>query len=711
MVFVDCSTRLEFNKMSTVESDVVIGESSDNKEIREDEDDVDIPEDFFDEFEDNKFLDEIVEIVVPEQARLVRTSDTNENSTEANDEKPKVEESTEPTLKRCLDKINDLTRSIERRKQKLQTTLTKSSKRKRRSHTRSPSPTASRADRNVRNVRSRDRRFSPRRSPSGPRSGRRSRSRDRNRSRDRQRTSNGTRRDRSRSQSSTNRPRAMSFLEELEQKFAEKGQDFPEKELLIQSRSKKNGVSAVLDRQVAATVGYPQCEVPMNMSPYMPTVPMPMYNQTPYSPYWNANYMMNPMATNVQLAMQPLPFQAICAANDPTTMNVIPSDAKANDNKSRGNKDEVIARCRAASKILRGEENKVPKLRFLFTRTSMPMDTVDQEIPPLQSKKNVEFKETSANDKPCAPLEFLPSRTSELVQILGYNCSVIANRLRLKNVGKKVIDEIEDIDAEKQRSKERAYKEIETQTDSYKCPTCVVREAKSFSNKSTQAEAPKKVNIRTQTNEKDYRVPLIRQLSRISAGQLVAVSDFITLICEPRPSTSTEIFSVREKLMDIYNLSERGSDAIEAERARDHEARRRGNNNSCPKPNPPVEDLRSTIRGSSDHNMARIPPPPPLLVNYHMNVGMIDPEQAEREMRLQQMRYEENMRMMQIEEQRNRELEWEHQQQILQQQRQLQLQREQEEENARLQEMRNDRRNGFGRGNNHWNDGRGHARY
>ncbi|KAG4080253.1 hypothetical protein HA402_010745 [Bradysia odoriphaga] len=703
MVFVDCSTRFESSKMSTVESDVVIGESGDNKEIREDADDVDIPEDFFDEFEDNKFLDEIVEIVVPEQARLVRTSDTNENSTETNDDKPNVEESTEPILKLCLDKINDLTRSIERRKQKLQTTISKSSKRKRRSHTRSPSPATSRADRNVR---SRDRRFSPRRSPSGPRSKRRSRSRDRNRDRQKR-----TRRDRSRSQSTTNRPHVMSFLEELEQKFAEKGQDFPEKELLIQSRSKKNGVATVTDRQVVATVGYPQCEVPINMSPYMPTVQMPMYNQAPYPPYWNGNYLMNPMTTNVQLAMQPLPFQAICAANDPTTVNVIPNDVKTIEKKSRGNRDEVITRCRAASKILRGEENKVPKLRFLFTRTSMPMDPVDQVISPLQSKKNVEFKETSANEKPCAALEFLPSRTSELVQILGYNCSVIANRLRLKNVGKKVIDEIEDIDAEKQRSKERAYKESETQTDSYKCPTCVVREAKSFSNKSTQAEAPKKVNIRTQTNEKDYRVPLIRQLSRISAGQLVAVSDFITLICEPRPSTSTEIFSVREKLMDIYNLSERGSDAIEAERARDHEARRRGNNSNCTKPNPPVEDLRASIRGSSDHNMARIPPPPPLLVNYHMNVGMIDPDQAEHEMRLQQMRYEENMRMMQLEEQRNRELEWERQQQILQQQRLLQLQREQEEENARLQEMRNDRRNGFGRGNNHWNDGRGHGRY
>ncbi len=331
----------------------------------------------------------------------------------------------------------------------------------------------------------------------------------------------------------------------------------------------------------------------------------------------------------------------------------------------------------------------------------MPIEANEEKTPPLQSRKNVEFEQTSDNQKPFAPmLQFLPQRTRELVKILGYNCSGILNRLRLKDFADKVINEIEDFDAEKKRIKERTYKVSETQTESYKCPTCVHRESKHFSNKAIQTETPKKVSIRTQTNERDYREPLIRSLSRMTAGQLVAVSDFVSLICEPRPSTQTEVVTVREKLMDIYNLSERGPEAIEAERVRD----RRGVNNSS-MPGSPIEDLRASIRGTSDHNMGRVPPPPPpLLLNYHMDVGMIDPEQ---EMRLQQqMRYEESLRIIQYEEQRSREMEWERQQHI----QRLQLQREQEEENARL-EMQNDRRNnGYGRANN-WNGCRGNGRY
>lgn len=332
----------------------------------------------------------------------------------------------------------------------------------------------------------------------------------------------------------------------------------------------------------------------------------------------------------------------------------------------------------------------MPKLRFLFTRTSMPIEDGQEVTPPLASRKNVEFEQTTSNQQPLAPLQFLPKRTRELVKILGYNCSSILNRMRLKDFADKVIHEIEDLDAAKKRTKECTYKESEMQTESYKCPGCLHREAQVFVNKSIQTDAPKKVSIRTQTNEKDYREPLIRTLSHLTAGQLVAVSDFVDLLSQPRPSTSEGLYSVREKLMDIFNLSERGTEAIEAERA--SEPRRRGINNSS-MPSPPVEDLRATIRGTSDHNMMRIPPPPPLLMNMNYQV---DPEQNERDMRLQQL-FEE----------RNRQLEWERhqhiQQQQQQQQRHMQLQREQEEENSRM-EMRTER---FGRGNNYWSGARG----
>lgn len=281
--------------------------------VADTEENVELPDDFFDEFEDSKFLDEIVEIVVPEQTRLVRPDEVNDNSTEtsksskSSNDQPNEEG---PLLKRCLNEINNLTKSIKRRKQRLrgETTTTDNGKRKNR---RSHSPPSSRLDRNVR---SRDHRLSPaRRSPSGSRSRRvRSRSRERNRSRDRRLSR--SRRDRSRSDSPANKSRGMSFLEELERKFAENGQDFPEKDLLIQMRAKQNGTTGM--HPYPATVGYQQ--VPYIQLPNM-HIPMPMYNR-PYQPQWNGNYMMDPMAS-MQHPMQPIPLPSPCVNG--MTPNVI----------------------------------------------------------------------------------------------------------------------------------------------------------------------------------------------------------------------------------------------------------------------------------------------------------------------------------------------------------------------------------------------------
>lgn len=353
----------------------------------------------------------------------------------------------------------------------------------------------------------------------------------------------------------------------------------------------------------------------------------------------------------------------------------------------------VVANCRAASKILRSEENKVPKLRFLFTPTSMPAESGEEkETPPLQSRKNVHFEQTSRRHnmlKPCAPLQFLPPRARELVKILGFDCCAILKRLRLNEFAEKVRNEIEDINAERKRAKEKSYEECGSQTETYKCSSCGESELKEFHNKFVQTETSKKVSIRIQTNEKDYREPVIRLLSRLTPGQLVAVSDFAQIICEPRPTTSAEVFNVREKLMDIYNLSERGPEAVEAERERELEMRRRAtiiNNSSMP--SPPLEDLRATMRGSSDHG--RVPPPPPI-INYNPFNDIHDMDMEE-----DRFLYEENRR--QLEEHRQRELEWNRMQQ---------KQRDKEREQVML-ELQNGRKNLFGR--NNWNV-RGRGRY
>lgn len=270
-------------------------------EVADTEENVELPDDFFDEFEDSNYLDEMVDIVAPEQTRLIRTDDTIDNkSTEAsNADKSNNDKQIEdqPILKRCLKSLESLTESIKNRKERLRNEVTTNADNKRK-HRRSHSPTSSRAERNGRSR-------SSRRSPSGPKIRRdRSRSRDRHRSRDRRR------RDRSRSESpSSRKTNGMSFLEELEQKFASQGKDFPEMKLLMELRAKKNGATPAGVNQNTAHVGFTPLEVPMCMPQYM-QMPMPMYPQ-PYQPQWNGNYMMNPMTSmtsSMQHTMQQIPL-------------------------------------------------------------------------------------------------------------------------------------------------------------------------------------------------------------------------------------------------------------------------------------------------------------------------------------------------------------------------------------------------------------------
>lgn len=291
-----------------------------------------IPDDFFDEFEDTKFLDENVETIIAEQSRLIRSEDSAE-TTKSNEEDPAKEnkpavQDEEPIVRRCLDEIDKLTKSIRRRKRKLREEITANDRVKRSKERRSRSHSRDRGRSNTpRN--GRNRRSSPRRSPMSRRRSRgRSRGYSRERSRERSnwsrdRRSSRNRRDmRSRSTSPDTQPRSMSFLEELAQKFAAKGQEFPEKNLLMQLRARQHANDPTVLNTYPVNVGYPPCEVPQ---PYM-QMPMQMYSQ-PYQPQWNGNYMMDPMST-MQHAIPQTPL--------PMIMNVVQTNVEANSSKAVG---------------------------------------------------------------------------------------------------------------------------------------------------------------------------------------------------------------------------------------------------------------------------------------------------------------------------------------------------------------------------------------
>lgn len=110
---------------------------------------------------------------------------------------------------------------------------------------------------------------------------------------------------------------------------------------------------------------------------------------------------------------------------------------------------------------------------------------------------------------------------------------------------------------------------IYVQTTPMECDACVERQNMVRLSQAIQTEAPKMVSVKVQTNKENFTEPLLNSLKSMSAAQLVAMTDFAHIICDPRPSNSEEIFKLREQLMDVYNLSQRDDEAVRlAERDR-----------------------------------------------------------------------------------------------------------------------------------------------
>lgn len=244
-------------------------ENEASNEAAEDE----LPENFFEDFENNEFLDELVENVSfnadEENDCIADESDEDEASNRRS-------RTSSPIVNRCLEEIDKLTQEIRRRKRRLQRELSANDAASRDSQTEAPTSTTEvdTVDRHSRRYRRRSRSPPSTRRPREShhtsdsssrlrstevrrsttmqlaRTRRRSRSRTRSRSRSRTKSRRTGSRDRgaprrsdrespprkSRRRADTPPSSQISFLDELEQTFAKQGKTFPEKELMLRSK-------------------------------------------------------------------------------------------------------------------------------------------------------------------------------------------------------------------------------------------------------------------------------------------------------------------------------------------------------------------------------------------------------------------------------------------------------------------------------------------
>lgn len=204
-----------------------------------------IPDDFFDELADTEFIDDLVE----------KSRDSGRTAPSPSGASPRDSGSRDgsPQLARCLAEIDELQKKIQRRKRKLERDMVSrdndSDSDVGRERDRERKGRDRERDRRSRSpLRFHDSYYRRHRSRSNERESERNRGRpyishrgrkSRSRSRSPNRNYRGSRANRKRSKSPTakrsgSNHNSLTFLEELAQTFAERGQDFPEKDLIMQ---------------------------------------------------------------------------------------------------------------------------------------------------------------------------------------------------------------------------------------------------------------------------------------------------------------------------------------------------------------------------------------------------------------------------------------------------------------------------------------------
>lgn len=232
-------------------------------------------------------------------------------------------------------------------------------------------------------------------------------------------------------------------------------------------------------------------------------------------------------------------------------------------------------------------------MRFLFTRTHFdarnqqnidPLLATARKSPLAPSPSNVAFKWNSdkKTSDSLAPKQQFPPQLCEIVKALSIHNETLTSKIRSREIASQLsLDFMLSAStaiADSGDSAKVPFTAIRpevgqiippvirtcnasAQTDPYECNACAVRQKRIFVNKHTQVFSSPN-NSSTQTDEDDYRSPLVEMLARLSDAQLVAIKDFAAIMQTVRPQNTLDMCNLRERMMDIYNLSQRDADAV-----------------------------------------------------------------------------------------------------------------------------------------------------
>lgn len=402
---------------------------------------------------------------------------------------------------------------------------------------------------------------------------RRERQRSRSRSRKRTRSRSNSRGIRSRHSGSAGR--SLTFLEELAQTFAAKGQPFPEGEKLAQLKSndflRSQGINpdsnspTIPNNYFGAPSSYQPPDFIQNfMNPQMmmrPGMDPAMYNQhmatqmnfIPNVPFIQPTYQQNQFGVFPQGMVNPpnpilndhfpgrpplpapLPPQPIKVMEPPKKK--IPTDAEARLQRAR-----TLFRCQEAISFLKQEDKQLVKRRILFNPMTYIKETTHSSYQsPLSTPNNVifGFSSTMKRDKNC-PIKFLSPAVAAIVRTLGMKGKEIIRKMhvQIEHEAKPVQAETKPVEKEEQPILQY-FVDGNTQTDDIQCDKCIALEFKIFENQACQTNLAPDVESRsTQTTTDDDF--LIREIGRLRPSQVTAICDYVALITDLPPVDQRE---------------------------------------------------------------------------------------------------------------------------------------------------------------------------
>lgn len=207
-----------------------------------------------------------------------------------------------------------------------------------------------------------------------------------------------------------------------------------------------------------------------------------------------------------------------------------------------------------ALNLLRNEESNAPKKELWYTRTIVTdgSDVNSSFDTPLRTIKHPKynFKRKGMTMPEIVMENFtvlpLSKKTSLVCSVLGMNAKRILRDIKEMNSLNRVTAIVTSEAPEPVNAILPGSYDVASQTSNWEGLQVA-----------TQTDNAMMTTTYTQTNEIDYREPLVGVISRLNPAQLTAMSDFARVLQFNPPQNERDALRMKERLSDIYNLAHR----------------------------------------------------------------------------------------------------------------------------------------------------------